>query len=155
MYNVYRRFVKGFAKIAAPLNRMTGKNQPFEFEVLTDEGYEAFLGLKKRLVSPPLLSLPRYGKKYTLDTDACAYQVGCALLHEQPGGDRLPIGYLSCSLTNEEKNYTTTEKKCPAIVRSILTLRSYIYRNAFDFRTDHEALRWILNLAHSYCRIAR
>ena len=37
MCNVYRRFLKGFAKIAAPLNRKTGKNQPFEFEVLTDE----------------------------------------------------------------------------------------------------------------------
>ena len=29
MYNVYRRFVQGFAKIAAPLNKKTGKNQPY------------------------------------------------------------------------------------------------------------------------------
>ena len=36
MCNVYR-FVKGFAKIAAPLNRKTGNKQPFVFEVLTDE----------------------------------------------------------------------------------------------------------------------
>ena len=36
--------------------------------------------LKKRLVSPPILALPRYGKNYTQDTDACAYPVGCALL---------------------------------------------------------------------------
>ena len=56
--NVYRGFVKGFAKIAAP---STGRreNQPFEFEVLTDEEYEAFLERKKRLVSLPILALPR------------------------------------------------------------------------------------------------
>ncbi|CDF39905.1 unnamed protein product [Chondrus crispus] len=149
MCNVYRRFVKGFAKIAAPLNRKTGKNQPFEFEVLTDEEYEAFVELKKRLVSPPILALPRYGKKYTLDTDACAYQVGCALLQEQPDGDRLPIGYWSRALTDAERNYTTTEKECLAVVWSILTLRPYLYGNTFDLRTDHEALRWVLNLANS------
>ncbi|CDF38169.1 unnamed protein product [Chondrus crispus] len=155
MCNVYRRFVKGFAKIAAPLNRKTGKNQPFEFEVLTDEEYEAFVELKKRLVSPPILALPRYGKKYTLDTDACAYQVGCALLQEQPSGDRLPIGYWSRALTDAEKNYTTTEKECLAVVWSILTLRPYLYGNTFDLRTDHEALRWVLNLADSSGRLAR
>ncbi|CDF40922.1 unnamed protein product [Chondrus crispus] len=142
MCNVYRRFVKGFAKIAAPLNRKTGKNQPFEFEVLTDEEYEAFVELKKRLVSPPILALPRYGKKYTLDTDACAYQVGCALLQEQPDGDRLPIGYWSRALTDAERNYTTTEKECLAVVWSILTLRPYLYGN-----TSGPLERWRLRLA--------
>ena len=155
MCNVYRRFVKGFAKIAAPLNRKTGKDQPFEFEVLTDEEYEAFEELKKRLISPPILALPRYGKRYTLDTDACGYQVGCALLQEQPDGTRLPIGYWSRALSSAEKNYTTTEKECLAVVWSILTLRPYLYGNTFNLRTDHEALRWVLNLADSSGRLAR
>ena len=59
MCNVYHRFLKDFAKRAAQLNRKTGKNQSLEFEVLTDEEYEAFVELKKRLVSPAILALPR------------------------------------------------------------------------------------------------
>ena len=110
------------------------ENQPFEFEVHTDEEYEAFVELKKRLLSPPILALPRYGNTYTLDTDACKYQVGCVLLQEQLSGDCLPIEYWSRALTDAESNYTTTEKECLAVVWSILTLRPYLYGNTFDLR---------------------
>ena len=106
-------------------------------------------------MSPPILAIPCYGNKYTLDTDACAYQVGCALLQEQPSGDRLPIGYWSRALTDAEKNYTTTEKECLAVVWIILTLRPFLYWNTFDLRTDHEALLWSLTLADSSGRLAR
>ena len=86
---MYPRFVKSFAKIAAPLNQKRGKTQTLEFEVLTDEEYEAFVELKKRLVSPPILALPRYGKKYTLDTDACAYlRVPGRLRHSTGAAER-------------------------------------------------------------------
>ena len=53
MCNVYRMFVQGFAKISAPLNKKTGKNQPYDFETLTDTEYAAFEELKRLLVSPP------------------------------------------------------------------------------------------------------
>ena len=155
MCNVYRRFIQGFAKIAAPLNKKTGKNQPYDFEILTDAEFAAFEELKRRLVSPPVLALPRYGRKYTLDTDACGHQVGCALLQEQPEGGTRPVGYWSRALTDAERNYTTTEKECLAVVWSILTLRPYLYGSAFNLRTDHEALRWVLNLADSSGRLAR
>ena len=35
-------------------------------------------------MSLPILALSHNGLKYTLDTDACGYQVGCAFLQEQP-----------------------------------------------------------------------
>ena len=155
MCNVEQRFVQGLAKIAAPLNRKTGDNPPFEFEVLTDTQYAAFEELKRRLVSPPILTLPRYGRKYTLDTDACGHQVGCALLQEQPEGGTRPVRYWSRALTDAERNFTTTEKECLAVAWSILTLRPYLYGSAFKLRTDHEALRWVLNLADSSGRLAR
>ena len=41
MCNVYRRFVPNFARVAAPLTRLTGKGMPQEFETLTDEEFEA------------------------------------------------------------------------------------------------------------------
>lgn len=56
--NVYWRFVKGSAKIAASLNKKTGKNQPFEFETLTDTEYAVFVELRWRLVSLLVLTLP-------------------------------------------------------------------------------------------------
>ena len=82
------------------------------------------------------------------------YQVGCALLQDQPNGDKLPIGHWSRSLTDAERNYTTTEKECLAVVWSILALRRYLYGSPFNLRTDYEALRWVLNLADSSGRLA-
>ena len=100
-------------------------------------------------MSPPILALPRYGKKYTLDMDACSYQVDSDVLQHQQSGDRLLIGHWSCAVTDAEKYYANTEKECLAVVWSILTLRPYLYENTFDLRTDHEALRWVLNLAEA------
>ena len=125
----------------------------YDFEILTDAEFAAFEELKRGLVSPPVLALPRYGGKYTLD--ACGHQVGYTLLQEQPEGGTRPIGYWSRALTEAEHNYTTTEKQCLAVVWRILTLRPYLYGSAFNLRTDHEALRWVRNLADSSSRLAR
>ena len=96
MCNVYRRFFHRFAKIAAPLRK-------------TDAEYPTFEAVNRRLVSPPIFAVPRYGRKYTLDTDACGHQVFFALLQEQLEGGTRPIGYWSRAVTDAERNYTSTE----------------------------------------------
>ena len=51
----YRKFVKGFSKIAAPLTRLTRKEEPFFWS----EAYQqSFDELKRRLTSAPVLTLP-------------------------------------------------------------------------------------------------
>jgi hypothetical protein len=55
----YRRFVPGFAKIAAPLHALTKKDDvTFEW---TLECEAAFCKLKELLVTAPVLSYPRFG----------------------------------------------------------------------------------------------
>lgn len=71
MCRLYRRFVPGFAKIAALLNKKIGKGELFEFELLTHTKLDAFPNLQKNLVSPPMLAVPRPRYRYTLDTTAC------------------------------------------------------------------------------------
>ena len=53
--NYYRRFVKGFAQIASPLNKLTSKHAKFEW---TDHYQEAFEVLKRALISASLLAYP-------------------------------------------------------------------------------------------------
>ena len=53
--------------------------EPYAIETVTDREYEAFQNLKEKLVRPHILALPRHWYHYTLDTDACKYQMGCAL----------------------------------------------------------------------------
>ena len=49
----YRRFVKGFSSIVAPLTRLTRKDTPF---VWTDECETSFQELKNRLTTAPVLT---------------------------------------------------------------------------------------------------
>ena len=71
----------------------------------------AFTTFKSQLINPRVLAIPKADRRYTLDTDACDYQVSCVLLQEQDEETNpKPIGYWSRSLSKEEQNYTTTEK---------------------------------------------
>jgi RNase H-like domain found in reverse transcriptase len=54
----------------------------------------AFEELRKRLLTPPALALPRAKGHLCLDTDASDGQLGCCLLQDQPDGTPLPLGIL-------------------------------------------------------------
>ena len=153
--NVFRRFVPNFLRIATPPNRKLEKGQPAKFGDFTDEEHEAFEELKRRLTSPPILALPNQKGSYRWDTDACDHQVGCTLLKDQEGLGYALIGYWSRALTKPERDFTTTEKECLAIVWAILLLRPYQEGQRFTVRTDHDFLRWVLNLADAKGRLAR
>eukprot|EP00731_Ephydatia_muelleri_P010468 Em0005g1054a len=58
----YRKFIKGFAHIAAPLHALTEKLKPWEWTGLCDE---AFAQLKTKLSSPPILSFPQFNMQFT------------------------------------------------------------------------------------------
>ncbi|KAK1681173.1 hypothetical protein QYE76_042021 [Lolium multiflorum] len=69
----YRRFVKDFGSIAAPLNELTKKDVPF---VWGDAQQEAFMILKDKLTHAPLLQLPDFNKTFELECDASGIGLG-------------------------------------------------------------------------------
>ena len=117
--DVYRRFVEKYSDIARPLNSMLRKDGDPDWGNPTDEQMEGFETLKERLISPPIIALPKARRLYTIDTDASAYQLGAALLQQQDEempNDWVPIGYWSETLTDTEQNYSTTEHECYSVV---------------------------------------
>jgi transposase InsO family protein len=153
--NVYRRFVPRFATIAAPLTALLGKGTPAQLAPLTPAQIYAFESLRTKLLSPPILALPRSEGRIWLDTDASDGQLGCCLLQAQPDGSTLPLGYWSRTLNTAERNYSTTERECLAIVWAVTHLRPYVEGKRFTVRTDHNALRWVMNLSDAQGRLAR
>ena len=70
----YRKFIEGFAAIAAPLHDQE------KLAVCVDTGYQiAFDELKRRLTSAPVLALPNDSDQYVLDTDASDIALGVVL----------------------------------------------------------------------------
>jgi len=153
--NVYRRFVKNFAKRARPLNELTRNEVDPNLPPPTDVQLAAFEDLKGALVSPPILPIPHPNRRFVVDVDACADQLGCALMQEQEDGDLRPVGYFSRALKSAEQNYCTTERECLGLVWGVLSLRHFLEGNVFTVRTDHQALRWICNTTDSSGRLMR
>ena len=69
----YRHFIKGFAKIAAPLYDLTSgdnKDKKSEHVDLSPEACEAFNCLKAACLQAPILAFPDFNKPFLLETDA-------------------------------------------------------------------------------------
>jgi len=155
MCNVYRRFVKDFAKRSKPLNALTRAEVPPDLPKPLDAAIAAFEDLRQALLEPPILALPKANGKMIVDVDACANQLGCTLLQEQPEGNTLPVGYWSRGLSSAEQNYSTTERECLGVVWSVLKLRHFLDGHRFLIRTDHQALSWIYSTTDSSGRLMR
>ena len=147
----YRRFVQGFADIARPLHQLTEKKALFAW---TEETQLAFNQLKRMLTGTPVLGYPIPGEEYLLDTDASDQGIGAVLAQIQGGRER-PIAYFSKVMSKPERQYCTTRKELLAVVRSIQHFRPYLLGMSFTVRTDHAALKWLLNFREPEGQIAR
>ena len=153
--NVYRRFVPNFAHVAAPLNQLLTKGQDSRLPSPTDEQIRAFSLLKTALTTPPVLQLPNPDLEFSVDTDASAYQVGCALFQNGPDGIRHPVGFWSRSLDERERKYSAGEREALAIIFAVKLLHPYLWGKHFKVYTDHQALRWVFSLDDPTGRLSR
>ena len=108
----YRRFIDGFARIAAPLRELTRKNAIFKW---TEACEGALKTLKEKLTSAPVLAYPSFNKPFTVETDACLNGLGAVLQQTQEDSKLHPVAYASRSLTGTERNYSITELEVLAV----------------------------------------
>ena len=147
----YRKFIKDFSKIAGPLIDMTKKYERF---IWSEECEKAFVTLKQKLISPPILAYPDFNKPYILQTDASDECVGMVLAQIQDGQERV-IAYAGKRLSPNEKNYSVTEKEALAVIQGLKHFDPYLRGNQVSIVTDHSALVWLLSQNEPKGRIAR
>ena len=147
----YRRFIKGFARVAQPLQKLVPENATFEWG---EEQERAFEQLKAALTAPTFMAHPRPGLPYVIDCDAAMEGLG-AVLSQKVGGQERPICYASRVLRPNERKWSTTELEAFAVVWALETFRVYVEGSPTLVRTDHSPLLWLRNNAGKSARIAR
>ena len=151
MFGYYRKFIKGYSQKARPLTRLTEKSVDF---VWGKDEEEAWQLLKDELVKAPILAYPDPEKEFILDTDASGYGIGAVLSQVQEGKERV-IAYGSKALSKEERRYCVTRRELLAIVHFVKQYRHYLFGQKFLIRTDHGALKYLLNFKDPQGQMAR
>ncbi|XP_038882392.1 uncharacterized mitochondrial protein AtMg00860-like [Benincasa hispida] len=95
----YRRFVKDFSRIAAPLTQLTRKRATF---VWNEACENSFQDLKSRLVSAPVFTVPDGSGGFIIYNDASKKGLGCILMQQ----GRV-VTYTLRQLKKHEQNYPT------------------------------------------------
>lgn len=124
----YRRFIQDFSKIAAPTMRQTRKDQPYDW---TETCESAFLELKKRLKTAPVLVIRERGLGYAIFCDASGDGLGCILMQ---------YGRVVAS---HEQNYPTHDLELAAMVFALKIRRDYLYGEKFEIFLDHHGLKYL------------
>ena len=135
----YRRYVKGFSAIAAPLHALTQKDAVFHW---SEDCQTAFDQLKIRLTTSPITAFPDFSQEFRLYTDASTAGLGAILAQVQDGKERI-ICCASRALNKAEKSYPATTLECLAIVWAVAKFRPYLMAMPFEVYTDHYALQWL------------
>lgn len=154
--NYFRKFIQGYAILARPLTdllkgldkqerkgrgrRMDPAKVALDMASFAPKWSEAcqhsFEGLKRALVTAPVLALPDFDKPFELVCDAASVDppgIGAVLL--QSGH---PVAFYSRKLTSAEENYTVQELEMLAVVCALKEFRCYLDGVEFTVVTDHQ-----------------
>jgi hypothetical protein len=108
----YQRFINGYAKLFAPLYKLTKKGVPWQWY---KEQEEAFQLIKQAFIMAPVLLMPNVNKPFCIECDASNYATRAVL--EQKGEDNLwhPTAYISKAMDPAERNYDIYDKELLAV----------------------------------------
>ena len=123
-----------------PIYDLTKKGRPFVWQ---KEQQQAFDTIKERMITPPILYLPKPGGRFILYCDSSRTHTGSSLWQVQEGKPRL-IGYASKSLPAPAMNYSVTELEMTGMAVNIHLWRHLLHRLEFDCAVDHRAIPYIM-----------
>ena len=154
MAGYYRKFCNNFSVIAEPLTNLLKKGKKF----LWSNGCQyAFDKLKAILKSTPVLLAPDFDKSFKLAVDASDIGAGAVLIQEDNNGVEHPVSYFSKKFNKQQRNYSTIEKECLALILAIQHFEIYLGSTTFPIVvfTDHNPLSFLHKLKNKNQRLLR
>ena len=153
--NFYRRFIRGFSAIAAPLHALTSTQVQFHW---SPEADAAFRTLKHRFTSAPILTLPDPQRQFVVEVDASNEGVGAILSQRsEQDGKVHPCAFLSRRLSKAERNYDVGNRELLAVKIALEEWRHWLEgaEHPFIVWTDHRNLEYIKKAKRLNSRQAR
>ncbi|XP_038691133.1 uncharacterized protein LOC119989586 [Tripterygium wilfordii] len=142
----YRRFIRGFSAIVAPLTECL-KLSTFQWSDATNT---AFLDIKTLMTHTPILRMPNFELVFEICCDASHIGIGGVLSQEGH-----PIAFFSEKLNECRKRYSTYDIELYALVQTVKHWKHYLVYREFILFTDLDSLRHIQSQQKLNARHAR
>ncbi len=153
--NFYRRFIRNFSQLAAPLTALTSTKTAFRW---SEAAEAAFTNLKSRFVSAPILIAPDPTRQFVVEVDASEVGVGAVLSQRSSSDDKMhPCAYFSHRLSSAEHNYDIGNRELLAVKLALEEWRHWLEGSGVPFIvwTDHKNLEYIRSAKRLNSRQAR
>jgi hypothetical protein len=147
----YRKFIPHFADISAILSDLLKKDVKFEWKSDVDK---AFLDIKSRLASRPILRPPDFSLPFHLSVDASNTAIG-ATLFQQIENIEHPICFFSHKLDKHQRNYSTIEKEALGLLLAVRVFSVYFGSAPVRVYTDHNPLVFMQRMANHNQKLLR
>ena len=132
----YRKFIRGFAKIAKPLTLLTRQQVKFDW---TPEHQEVFIHLKEAIVQAPILHYPNTNKTYIVYTDA-SNDACRAQLSQEHNGTEFPVAFLSHTFMETQCKWSTMEQEAFGVYYATMKWNYYLQGANIIVQNDHKPL---------------
>ncbi|GBG64458.1 hypothetical protein CBR_g44342 [Chara braunii] len=149
--NYYRKFVRNFSTIAAPLRRLLRKETIWKWG---KDCTSAMKKLKQALIEYPVLKVADPSLPFVVTTDASQYGIGAALQQDDGNGYR-PVEFMSARMPSEKVATSTYERELYALMQALDHWKHYLLGRHFEVYSDHETLRWLKTQAKMTPKLTR
>jgi len=147
----YRKFVPNYAHISSILSDLLKKGSRFFW---TKEADAAFLDLKSRLATQPVLRPPDYALPFCLSVDASDLAIGATLFQVVDGLEH-PICFYSKKLDTHQRRYSTIEKEALSLILAVRYFSVYFGTGVVTVYTDHNPLVFLQRMANHNQKLLR
>jgi hypothetical protein len=120
----YRKFIAGYGAIDEPLTALL-KGAAF---TCTPQADAAFLALKEKLKSAPLLQLPDFSKHFYVDCDASGTDFG-AVPHQGDGA----LSDFSHAIAPHHAKLPAYERELTGLVKAVRNWQPYLWGDLSQF----------------------
>uniref|UniRef100_A0AAQ4RF45 Gypsy retrotransposon integrase-like protein 1 n=1 Tax=Gasterosteus aculeatus aculeatus TaxID=481459 RepID=A0AAQ4RF45_GASAC len=153
--NFYRRFIRDYSRVAAPLTALTSTSRSFCWNPAANE---AFRDLKGRFTDAPILSHPDTSRQFVVEVDASDVGVGAILSQRSSSDHKLhPCAFFSRRLSPAERNYDVGNRELLAAKLALEEWRHWLEgaEQPFVVWTDHKNLAYVQSARRLNSRQAR
>jgi hypothetical protein len=142
--NFYRRFIRGYSAIVAPLTHLTRKDTAFIWDTACTD---SFATLKHAFTTAPILRHFNYDREAIVETDASDYVSAGILSQYDDEGILHPVAFFSKKHSPVQCNYEIYNKELMAIVRAFEEWRPELEGVSHPIKvlSDHKNLEYFMS----------